>query len=507
MPSLSSPAGAPTPALAALRGHLETLHDLQASAYLLEWDQMTHMPPGGAPARGRALATLGRLEHELIVSDTLGEALDEAARAVDGRPEDDVDVGMVRWTRRRRARALRLPAAFVTELRTHLAAAYEAWTRARPANDFAAVRPHLERTVELSRRYAEFFPDAEHPADPHIDEHDPGLDAAQVGALFDTLRPGLRELLGEVRRRPDPDASFLRGKFDPEVQLSFGKEVVTALGYDWDRGTQDLTHHPFMVRFSIGDVRITTRVDPHDLGDALFSTIHEAGHALYEQGIHPSLEGTPLAGGAASWIHESQSRLWENHVARSPAFWRHFYPLLQARFPDAFRHIAEDDFVAAVNRVAPSLIRVDADQLTYDFHVMIRVELERALLEGTLPVSELPDAWDAAYERDLGVRAETVARGCLQDVHWFVAPIGGTFQGYTFGNVLSAQVYEAALAAHPEIPEQAAEGCFDTLRSFLTERLYRWGSVLEPPALVERATGRPLEAAPYLRLLRAKFLP
>jgi len=493
--------------LPALRAHLETLHDLQATEYLLEWDQMTHMPPGGAPARGRALATLGRLGHELLVSDALGEALDAAARDVDGRADDDIDAALVRWARRQRDRARRLPATFVTALRTHLAESYEAWTRARPAGDFGAVRPYLERTVELSRQYADHFPDADHPSDPHIDEHDPGLSAATVAALFDELRPGLAEILAEVRRRPDPDTSFLRGDFPADEQLAFGKEVVTALGYDWDRGTQHLTHHPFMVRFSIGDVRITTRIDPHDLGDALFSTIHEAGHALYEQGVDPKLEGTPLASGAASWVHESQSRLWENHVARSAPFWGHFYPALQRRFPKAFGGVAEADFVRAINRVTPSLIRVDADQLTYDLHVMIRVEHERALLEGALAVADLPDAWNAAYERDLGVRPESDRDGVLQDVHWFVAPVGGTFQGYTFGNVLSAQVFEEALQARPSIPDEIAEGRFDPLRAHLTERLYRWGSVLEPPALVERATGRPLGVGPYLRLLRDKFLP
>lgn len=490
-----------------LETHLETLHDLEAATWVLEWDQMTHMPGGGAPARGRQLATLGRLAHELVVSDAFGRVLDDAARAVDALAPEDPRRASVRLARRRRDRATRLPSGFVVALRTHLAESYEVWARARPSDDFAAVRPLLERTVELSRRLSDFFPEADHPADPHIDEADPGLDAAQVDALFAALRPGLRSLLEEIRARPAPDVSFLAGDFDPEAQLAFGRRVVERLGYDFGRGRQDLTHHPFMVRFSIGDVRITTRVRRDDLGDALFSTVHEAGHAMYEQGIDPAHEGTLVANGASAWVHESQSRLWENHVARSEPFWRFFLPELRAAFPGALDGVELGDFVRAINRVEPSLVRVDADQLTYDLHVMIRVELERALLEGRLTVAELPDAWDAAYARDLGVRPPGPGLGVLQDVHWYAGTIGGSFQGYTFGNVLSAQVFDAALAARPSIPDEMADGRFDGLRSWLVEHLYRHGSALEPAELVTRATGRPLEVEPYLRLLRRKLGP
>jgi carboxypeptidase Taq len=297
----------------------------------------------------------------------------------------------------------------------------------------------------------------------------------------------------------------LHGEFDEQEQLAFGRELAAAVGYDFQRGRCDLTPHPFMTKFSLGDVRITTRVDRHNLGDCMFSMLHEAGHALYEQGIDRSFEGLPIAGGASSGVHESQSRLWENVVGRSDGFWAHYYPSLVAHFPEQMAAYGVDEFVRAINRVRPSLIRTEADEVTYNLHVMIRFDLEVALIEGNLSVADLPDAWHARYREDLGVSAPDHTDGVLQDVHWYGGLIGGAFQGYTLGNVMSAQFYGAAVRAHPHIPSDVSAGRFDDLRGCLTDNVYRHGAKFLPAELLLRATGEGLRIEPYLGYLREKY--
>jgi carboxypeptidase Taq len=280
---------------------------------------------------------------------------------------------------------------------------------------------------------------------------------------------------------------------------------VKRIGYDFDRGRLDKTHHPFCTKFSAGDVRITTRVDERDIGQALFSTIHESGHAMYEQGVAGALAGTPLGSGTSAGVHESQSRLWENVVGRGRAFWEHFYPALHAAFPEPFGGVDLETFYRAINKVERSLIRTDADEVTYNLHVMMRFDLELDMLEGRLAVKDLPEAWRARIKADLGVAPEDDRCGCLQDVHWFSGGIGGSFQGYTIGNILSAQFYAAAVKAHPEIPAEIARGEFGTLHQWLVAHVYRHGRKFEPNDLVERATGEAMTIAPYMAYLRGKY--
>jgi carboxypeptidase Taq len=277
------------------------------------------------------------------------------------------------------------------------------------------------------------------------------------------------------------------------------------MGYDLDRGRVDKTHHPFCTKFAADDVRITTRVKENDIRDALFSTLHEAGHALYEQGVSAAFEGTPLGFGASAGIHESQSRLWENLVARSRPFWEHYYPALQRTFPDQLGGVPLDDFYRAINKVERSLIRTDADEVTYNLHIMVRFDLELSLLEGRLRVADLPQAWRAGMEADLGVVPPDDRDGCLQDVHWYFGSIGGGFQSYTIGNILSAQLFAAATKAHPDIAGEIALGRFDTLRRWLADNVYRYGRTLAPDELVERATGSAMTIEPYLDYLRVKY--
>jgi len=494
-----------TSAVKALEARLAEIDDLRKAAALLEWDQQTHMPPGGAAARGRQLATLTRMAHDLEASDgTLG-LLAAASRETDRLSPDDRDRALCRLARRKIDKARRVPSEFVAELSTHLAASYDAWTRARPAGDFAAMEPYLTKTVELSRRWAGFFPDADHPADPAIDECDPGMTASQVRSLFAELRAELVPLVETLSAAEQPDAAFLYEDYDVDAQLALGHDVVRRLGYDFERGRSDLTHHPFMTKIGGGDVRITTRVRKNDLTDAFYSTVHECGHALYEQNIDPTFVRTPLDTGTSNGVHESQSRLWENVVGRSRGFWEAMLPMARERFPNQLKGVSVEQMYRAVNRVQRSLVRVDADEVTYNLHVMIRFDLALALLEGELAVKDLPEAWNARYQSDLGVRADTARDGVLQDVHWYVERVGGLFQGYTIGNVLSAQFYDAACRAESAIPDQISVGEFAPLRTWLASNIYRHGSVYDPNELVERTTGSPIDVGPFVRYLKRKY--
>jgi carboxypeptidase Taq len=420
-------------------------------------------------------------------------------------PYDSDEASLIRVTRRFYERQAKVPSAFMAELRSHSSASYQAWTQARPVSDFAFVEPYLEKTLDLSRRLADFFPGYEHIADPLIDFSDYGMTAAAVRALFAELRAQLVPLAQAIAAQPPADDSCLRQTFPEAAQLAFAQDVIRRFGYDFARGRSDKTRHPFCTKFSIGDVRITYRVLENDLGDALFSMLHEAGHALYEQGVHPALEGTPLAGGASSGVHESQSRLWENLVGRSRGFWRFFYPRLQAVFPEQLGSVPAETFYRAINKVAPSLIRTDADEVTYNLHVMIRFDLELALLEGRLAVHDLPDVWRERYRSDLGIVPPDDRDGVLQDVHWYAGTIGGEFQGYTLGNILGAQLFEAACRARPQIPGEIEQGKFATLHSWLRENIYQHGRKFTPSELIERVTGGPLSIEPYIRYLRTKY--
>ena len=492
-------------ALSELKTRLAEISDFGGAAALLRWDQTTYMPPGGAEARGRQISRLRRLTHEMSTDPALGDLISRAEDKVEALPYESDAAGIVREARRNYDRAVKVPPDFMAELSQHTTATYDLWGRARPADDFGAVREALEKTLDLSRGLAGFFPGYDHIADPLIDFRDYGMTAESIREVFGELRSELVPMVEAIREAEPIDAAPIKQHFPEPSQLAFGEEVIRDLGYDFDRGRIDKTLHPFMTKFSLGDVRITTRVEENDLGQALFSTMHEAGHAMYEQGIDRSYEGTPLGGGTSSGVHESQSRLWENVVGRSQGFWSHYYPSLQQTFPDQLGDVDVLDFVKAVNKVEASLIRTDADEVTYNLHVMIRFDLELAMLEGDLAVSDLPEAWRERYQSDLGVASPDDKNGVLQDVHWFGGTIGGAFQGYTLGNIMSAQFYDAAVRAHSEIPDQIAEGRFDTLRGWLTDNVYRHGSKFTASELLQRATGSDLTIEPYMGYLRNKY--
>jgi carboxypeptidase Taq len=488
-----------------LKRRLIEVDNLNSANALLYWDQSTYMPSGGAAARARQSATLSRLAHQQFTNPEIGKLLDDLLPYEESMGYDSDEAGLIRVTRRHFERAVRVPADFVAEMTSHEAESYQVWTEARPANDFARVRPYLEKTLDLSRRYADFFPGYEHIADPLIDVADYGMKASEIGCLFAELRAELVPIVEAIVAQPTADDSFLHLHYPDAGQWNFNMGVARQIGYDFERGRLDKTHHPFTTKFSIGDVRITTRVYEDFVNSAIFSTIHEAGHALYEQGIKPGYEGTPLADGTSSGVHESQSRLWENRVGRSRGFWEFNYPKLQAIFPEQLSNVPLESFYRAINKVAPSLIRVEADEVTYNLHVMLRFDFELAMLEGRLAVRDLPDAWRARIEADLGVIPPNDKDGAMQDVHWYGGTIGGVFQGYTLGNILGAQFYDAALKAHPQIPREIAGGQCGTLLAWLRENIHQHGSKYTASELVQRITGGSLTIEPYIRYLRTKY--
>lgn len=491
--------------LAELKQRLLEASDLNAAAAVLGWDQAVYMPPGGAASRGRHLATLSKLSQEKATDPAIGKLLDELEPYAASLDPDSDDARFITVSRRNYEKAVKVPPALVGELSQNGAVSYGVWAEARPKNDFAATQPYLEKTLDLSRRLANCFPGYDHIADPLIDFQDYGMKASSIRALFAELREQLVPLVHTVTSQESIDDACLHEHFPENDQKAFGEKVIRAYGYDFHRGRQDKTHHPFATKFGWGDVRITTRFKENDLGEGLFSTLHESGHAMYEQGINPDYEGGSLDGGVSAGVHESQSRLWENLVGRSLPFWEHYYPQLQATFPAQLGRVSLEKFYRAINKVQRSLIRTDADEVTYNLHVMIRFDLEMQLLEGSLAVKDLPEAWHARYESDLGLRAPGDENGVLQDVHWYSGLIGGVFQGYTLGNIMSGLFFSQALQAHPNITEEMRQGQFGTLHSWLKENIYRHGSKYTADELIQRVTGGPLTIAPYMHYLRTKF--
>lgn len=493
-----------TPDITPLKKRLATYTDLKLASSILYWDQATMMPDAGAEHRGRQLATLANLSHDMLVSTETGRLIDEAFSWAQSRPREDQEASLVREAKRLRDLEARVPSELSASMAEHYAKMYSAWAVARPKNDFETLRPLLESSVTLSQKFADCFSELDHPMDALIQFSDQGTSVKAVQAMFKDLRSELVPLVQKVKSAKQVDSSCLDGDFDEASQLKFCKLVAEKIGYDFKRGRIDLSPHPFMTRLSGGDIRITTRARRDDMTDCLFSVIHEVGHALYEMGIAENLDGNILGNGVSSGVHESQSRLWENRVGRGKPFWDYFYPLLQQEFK-SFKSVPQTSFLKAINKVEPGLIRVDADELTYNLHVMIRFDLECQVLEGKLAIKDLPDAWNARYKSDLGVTVPNLKDGCIQDVHWFSGPFGGSFQGYTIGNILSAQLYDAAKKDLPGMEADFSRGEFSTLRHWLNQKLHRWGAMLSPDQVIQHATGENLSSRSYMRYLNQKY--
>jgi carboxypeptidase Taq len=488
-----------------LKSRLAEINDLENAFAVLSWDQQTYMPPGGAPARSEQLATLRKTAHEWFTSDETGTLLEAAAQETAGLAYESDEASLVRVAQRDYQKARKVPSKLVAELARVTAMATDVWNQARKQSNFALFQPHLQRIVELQIELAQALGYTDRIYDPLLDQFEPGMKTAQVEETFAEIKPHLVRLAREIGECKDlVDDSILHGLYDEQGQWDFGIEVIKRFGFDFMRGRQDRSPHPFTTGFSPNDVRITTRFEKDLLASALFSTLHECGYALYHLGLSPSLERTPLADGASYGIHESQSRLWENLVGRSRGFWEFFFPRLKATFTRQLAHVDVEAFYQAINRVEPSLIRVEADEVTYNLHIMLRFDLEKALLEGKLKVADLPEAWDAKMEEYLGLTPPNDAQGVLQDIHWSGGSFG-YFPTYALGNLISVQFWGQALKELPDLPSQIEAGQFHALRAWLREKIHQHGRKFTPVELIQRVTGSGLQAEPYLTYIRSKF--
>ena len=479
-------------------------HDLYKAAAVLDWDLHTYMPSGGAEDRGDQLGLLARLGHERLASDEVGQLLvDLAPLAAQLDPDSDTAC-MLRVVKHDYDKAVKVPAEKVAEFIRETTLAQDVWVQARAASNFALFQPNLERIVALRREYASFFAPYNHVYDPLLDDYEPGLKTADVQAIFKTLRPQQVALNQAIASRPQVDDAFLHLAYPEKEQWDFGVDVITRFGYDWTRGRIDKTAHPFCTSFGLGDVRLTTRVNLNLPNTYIFGTMHECGHGLYEQNINPAFRRTPLEGTASLAVHESQSRLWENLVGRSRPFWSFFYPRLQAVFSSQLGNVPLDAFYRAINKVKPSYIRVEADEATYNLHIMLRLELEIALMEGSLAVRDLPAAWNAGMRDYVGITPPNDTLGVLQDVHWSGGMIG-YFSTYALGNLISVQLWEKINQDIPDLTDQIRAGKFGSLLGWLREKIHRHGAKFEPQELVQKVTGSKIDPAPYVRYLTKKF--
>ena len=495
-----------------LTRRLLEIQRVNSAASVLSWDQETYMPAGGGAARAEQIATLQGIAHQKLVSleteRLLGGWLDlhtGLPLEQDGVLWDESSRALLREVWRDYSRSKKLPSDFVMQLSRECSLAQQVWAEAKAQNNFKLFLPSLRTVLSLKREEAQFLGFTGSPYNALLDSYEPGSTVAALAPLFAQLKANLVPLLTKIQQsRLQIDDSFLYDAYDQARQLEFGRLVLIAMGYDFEKGRLDLSAHPFTTSFHPTDVRVTTRVFEHDLPSCLFSCIHEGGHGLYDQGLDPAHYGTPLGDSVSLGIHESQSRMWENCVGRSRAFWRFFYPILQATFHHQLRAVNIDQFYTVINRVKPSLIRVEADELTYNLHIMLRFEIEQDLVEGNTNPDDLPAIWNSKMKEYLGVSPSNDAEGVLQDVHWSMGGFG-YFPTYTLGNLYAVQFYEQAKVEIPHLEDEIAAGQLMVLRRWLAQKIHRWGRMFPPEHLSQRVTGVSLSPEPFLRYINRKY--
>lgn len=480
------------------------IYYLKTTAAVLEWDQQVNMPRAGSEGRAAQMSLLSGKAHEIFVSDRVGALLEDLKPFYAGLSHDSDDYCLLRQLYRDYEREKKIPLEYVNEFSMTTGIAFGKWEEAKNTDNFALFKPYLEKIFNLRRQYAGFFAPCEHIYDPLLNDFEPGTRTVEVLSVFKVLRDAQVALIREITSRHLPDDTILKQYCPENGQWKLCRNVASLIGFDWNRGRLDSAEHPFTTTFNLNDVRITTHIYEKNLMSAIFSTMHEGGHAIYEQGVDRALDYSPLGTGASLAIHESQSRLWENLVGRSKDFLNYFYPEIQRQFPGQFGNIKLNDFYRAVNKVEPSLIRIEADEATYNLHVMLRMELEIAVLEEKITVSDLPAAWREKIHEYLGVVPQSDAEGVLQDVHWAGGMIG-YFPTYTLGNIISAQIWEKAMEELPGLGKQISQGNLISLREWLTEKLYRHGAKFYPAELIKMVTGNNLDPQPYLRYLQNKY--
>lgn len=481
------------------------IHDLDKANAVLSWDKETNMPKGGVTARIQQMTTLRRLSHEMFTSDEMGELIEKAAEELKDADYDSNEASLIRYLKDSYADARKLPADYVRRASEASGKANPAWVEARATNNFELFRPHLETMIELCQEMANYYGYEDEPYDALLDKFEKGMKTADVRATFEAVKQEVVPLLQAITENGRSiDDSIVHQHFPIPKQKEFAHYIAEAVGYDFSRGHLGTVTHPFATSFSRDDARITTRWYDDFLNPSLFGTLHESGHAMYEQGTHPDLARTPLARGTSLGIHESQSRMIENIVGRSLGFWQAHYPKLQETFPEQLGAHDVEAFYLAINKVQPSFIRVEADELTYNFHIILRFELEQAMLNGELAAKDLPAAWNDKMNELLGVVPPTDSQGCLQDIHW-TRPGFGYFPTYALGNLYAAQFYETAVSQNPAIAEDMAQGKTSSLLAWLRENIHQHGRKYTPVELVQRVTGQPLSHDAFVRYVTRKF--
>ncbi|HRK91293.1 MAG TPA: carboxypeptidase M32 [Anaerolineales bacterium] len=476
--------------------------DIGHAASVLGWDQQVNMPPGGGEARGQQLATLSKIAQEKFTSDEMGQLLEDLQKDYTD-PETD-EGAMLRVASRAYDKARRVPPEFVAEQAIAATKAFEAWVEAKGKSDFSIFQPFLEKNVELVKRYVAFFPPADHPYDVLLDDYEPGMKTAEVKEIFNNLRPKQVSLLKAISEAKQVKDDFLHKKYNEQKIWNFSEKIIAKFGYDFNRGRQDKAPHPFETTFSVNDVRITNRFEPGNPLATLFSAMHECGHALYELGVAQEYERTPLESGTSLAVHESQSRMWENLVGRSFPFWEHFFPEIKKTFPSQLDGVSLKTFYKGINKVEPSFIRVNADEATYNMHIMLRLELEIGMVDGSIAIKDLPEIWNEKMRDYLGITPPSDALGVLQDIHWSYGSIG-YFSTYALGNIVSAQLWERINKDIKDLGEQIRKGQFSVLREWLRENVHKYGHKYDPQDLVQKITGSKIDSAAYVRYLTKKY--
>ncbi|WP_119078653.1 carboxypeptidase M32 [Chitinophaga alhagiae] len=480
---------------------MQKIADVRNAMSVLGWDQETYLPPAGAAFRGRQLTTLSTIAHELFADEALGALLQELNSRTDlsAIQQKNAALSLEDYEKNRK-----YPAAFVAEMSSATNAAYHAWIKARKENNFAVFEPLLARMVELKKQEAAILGYTGHPYDAHLNEYEKGADVQMLDTIFRDVKNSLLPLLQQIALRDVPDRKFLNRHYAKDQQWEFGLGILRSMGYDFNAGRQDVSEHPFTTSFNPQDVRVTTRIDEQDLGNMTWSCIHEGGHALYEQGLPVEEYGLPCGEAASLGIHESQSRLWENNVGRSLIFWQHHYGRLQGIFRSNLLAVPLQNFYTAINLVQPSLIRTEADELTYHFHVMIRYEIEKGLMDGSLQTKDLREVWNRYYQDYLQVKVPDDLRGVLQDIHWSHGSFG-YFPTYSLGSFYAAQLYSAAVQQVPGLENAIAAGSYNTLLEWLRSNIHRYGRFYTSNELCEKVTGEKLSFKYFLAYAQQKF--
>lgn len=480
---------------------LQKIADVKYASAVLQWDQETYIPAKGGEIRGRQIATLSEIAHEQFTSESFGDLLQEllSKEGLNASEKQNVELSWYDYQKSKK-----LPADFVRKMSEAVNKSFYAWIEARKQNAFSVFQQPLHEIIELKKQEAALTGYEKHPYDALMNDYDRGLNTTITDQLFGSLKPQLLELLQKINQRPQVDSSFLHQHFDKDKQWALGMEMLKRMHFDFEAGRQDISEHPFTTNFSSKDVRVTTRIDENDFANMLWSCIHEGGHALYEQGLPEDQYGLPLGEYCSLSIHESQSRLWENCVGRGLPFWKYNYQLLLETFPAQLQHISLERFYKGINKVEPSFIRTEADELTYHFHVMIRYEIEKKLIEGSISSKDIPALWNELYRQYLGVTVPDDKTGCLQDVHWSHGSFG-YFATYSIGSLYAAQLYATISKQVLSLDSQLSQGNNQPVLAWLQQHIYKYGRYYNSGELCKQATGQELNSDFFIKYVNEKF--